>query len=155
MTCCLVWVATPATPQTKIPLHPQPRATCFFDGRNFIKFIVPHIKACNFSLNFILSCIELVKHGFFWSKNALIAPLFSATELFTSKKEHFNLHILHYCWKMCEVVIATSQAWKCTAHKHIATLKKMGLYAHIATCYHTLQLATCYCTLQVILCYFD
>ena len=57
MTCYLFWVAAPATPQTKIPLHPQPRATCFFDGHNsqaqlYQIHIVPHIKACNFSLNF-------------------------------------------------------------------------------------------------------
>ena len=34
MTCYLVWVVAPATPQPKIPPHPLPRATCFFDGRN-------------------------------------------------------------------------------------------------------------------------
>ena len=34
MTCYLFSVAAPATPQPKIPPHPQLRATCFFDGRN-------------------------------------------------------------------------------------------------------------------------
>ena len=34
MTCNLFWVAAAATPEPKIPPHPQPRATCFFDGRN-------------------------------------------------------------------------------------------------------------------------
>ena len=34
MTCYLFWVAAPATPQPKTPPHPQPPATCFFDGRN-------------------------------------------------------------------------------------------------------------------------
>ena len=34
MTCYLFWVAAPASPQPKIPPHPQPHATCIFDGRN-------------------------------------------------------------------------------------------------------------------------
>ena len=44
MTCDLFLVAAPATPQPKISPHPQPRATCYFGGRNrnrnFIKFQV-------------------------------------------------------------------------------------------------------------------
>ena len=68
MTCYLFWVAAPATPQPKIPPHLQPRATCFFDGRNLQA--QPQLYQI-LVLIFILSTIKLVKNGFFGSKFAL------------------------------------------------------------------------------------
>ena len=68
MTCYLFWVAAPATPQLKIPPHPQPRATCFFDGRNSQP--QPQLYQILASI-FILSSIKSVKNEFFESKFAL------------------------------------------------------------------------------------
>ena len=68
MTCYLFWIAALATPQPKIPPHPQPRATCFFDGRN--SQAQPQLYQI-LALIFILSSTKLVKNGFFGSKFAL------------------------------------------------------------------------------------
>ena len=76
MTCDLVfWVAAPATPQTKIPPHPQPRATCIFDGHNlqakpqfYYIHIVPHFKACNFSFNFYSIIHGISQKWIIWVK---------------------------------------------------------------------------------------
>ena len=68
MTCYLFWVAAPATPQPKIPPHPQSRATCFFDGRN--SQAQPQLYQI-LALVFILSFSKLVTNGFFGSKFAL------------------------------------------------------------------------------------
>ena len=68
MTCYLFWVAAPATPQPKIPSHPQPCATCFFDGRKSQAQLQLHQIL---ALIFILPSIELVTNGFLGSKFAL------------------------------------------------------------------------------------
>ena len=56
MTCDLFWLAALATPQLKIPPHPQPRATCFFDGRNSH----PHPQLFNIDFFYysIISCYQ-------------------------------------------------------------------------------------------------
>ena len=100
MTCYLFWVAPPATPQTKIPPHPQPRATCFFDGRN--SQAQPQLYQIS-ALIFILSSIKLVKICFKLLKHSIFELQNCNIHL---KKGHFNLHSLHYCWKTCQVAIA-------------------------------------------------
>ena len=76
MTCYLFWVAAPATPQPKNPPHVQPRATCFFDGRNlqpqlYWINIVLHIKACNFSFNFHFIIYWISQNWIFWGLKLL------------------------------------------------------------------------------------
>jgi len=104
MTCYLFWVAAPATPQPKIPPHPQPRATCLFDGRNSqaqaqlyqilaLTFILSFCQKWNF---WVKICFKFLKGSIFELQNCNICL----------KKGHSNLHSLHYCWKTCEVAIA-------------------------------------------------
>ena len=68
MTCYLFWVAALATLQLKIPPQLQPRATCFFDGRN--SQAQPQLYQI-LVLIYILSSIKSVKIEFFGSKFAL------------------------------------------------------------------------------------
>ena len=82
-------------------------------------------------------CFNLLKGSIFELQNCNIYQ----------KKGHFNLHILHYCWKMCKIVIAHRKPKNAP---HIASFNKMGSHPHIATCYRTSQLATCDRTSQVM-----
>ena len=116
MTCYLFWVAAPATPQPKIPPHPQPRATCFFDGRN--SQAQPQLYQI-LVLIFILSSIKLVKKGFFKVKKLLKGSIFELQNCNKClKKGHSNLHSLHYCWKTCEVAIAHRNLKMHRTHAH-------------------------------------
>ena len=56
MTCDLFWLAALATPQLKSPPHPQPRATCFFDGRNSHPH--PQLFKIDFFYYSIISCYQ-------------------------------------------------------------------------------------------------
>ena len=132
MTCYLFWVAPPATPQPKIPPHPQPRATCFFDGRNsqaqaqlYQILIVPQNKACNFSFNFYSVTSWISQIWTFWVKTCFHCKKSSIFEL-----QNCNLLTL-LCFivkKTCKVVIAY-RIWLISnyaAHSRVPKTKDNG-----------------------------
>ena len=150
MTCYLFWVAAPATPQTEIPPHPQPRATCISDGRNsqaqaqpqlYLIHILPHIKACNFSFSFYSIIYWMSQKWIFWVKNCFNCqnPQFLSYRIVIYIKRKgiliLNLALLLKNVRSCN---RTSQAYKFTARTHIASFNQNGfahrnLLPHIAT----------------------
>ena len=67
------------------------------------------------------------------------------------KRWHFNLRILNYCLKTCEIVIALRKPKNAPHARTSQVSTKMGSHAHIATCYRTSQVATCDRTSQLML----
>ena len=143
MTCYLFWVAAPATPQHKNPPHPQPRATCFFDGRN--SQAQPQLYQI-LALIFILSSTKLVKNGFL-GQNCFKLLKDSIFELQNCnihlKKWHSNLHSLHYCWKTCEVAIAHRKPENAPHARtsQVSTKWVRTRTSQLATAHRNLQLA--------------
>ena len=119
MTCYRFWVAAPATPQPKIPPHPQPCANCFFDGRN--SQAQPQLYQI-LVLIFILSSIKSVKNGFFWVKICFKFLKGSIFEL-----QNCNVHQKKGHSYFTSYIIAEKRA---KLGSHIASLKMHRTHAH-------------------------
>ena len=83
----------------------------------------------NLLWNWVKICFELLKGSIFELQNCNMHQ----------KKGHSHLHILHYCWKMCKIVIAHRKP-KNAPHAHTSQVSKNGfarthrnLLPHIAT----------------------
>ena len=137
-----------ATPQPKSCLQPQPRAICFFDGRNSqLQPQVYYIEVPN--LEFYLNTFQLISKFFIFLWKIAKILHFWATKIVTyNKRKQIVLSLLP---KMCDIAVALCKPENAPHAHTLQVTTKIGSArtSQLATAHHSS--ASCGRTSQVML----